>query len=1718
MQSTRFAITQPVTIYLGADGTATVTAAQVDNNSTDNCAVVSWTLDKTNFVCSDAGENTVTLTVEDAAGNSNSATAIVTVVDAIDPVAITQPVTIYLGADGTATVTAAQVNNNSTDNCAVVSWTLDKTNFVCSDAGENTVTLTVEDAAGNSNSATAIVTVVDAIDPVAITQPVTIYLGADGTATVTAAQVNNGSTDNCAVVSWTLDKTNFVCSDAGENTVTLTVEDAAGNSNSATAIVTVVDAIDPVAITQPVTIYLGADGTATVTAAQVDNGSTDNCAVVSWTLDKTNFVCSDAGENTVTLTVEDAAGNSNSATAIVTVVDAIDPVAITQPVTIYLGADGTATVTAAQVDNGSTDNCAVVSWTLDKTNFVCSDAGENTVTLTVEDAAGNSNSATAIVTVVDAIDPVAITQPVTIYLGADGTATVTAAQVDNNSTDNCAVVSWTLDKTNFVCSDAGENTVTLTVEDAAGNSNSATAIVTVVDAIDPVAITQPVTIYLGADGTATVTAAQVDNGSTDNCAVVSWTLDKTNFVCSDAGENTVTLTVEDAAGNSNSATAIVTVVDAIDPVAITQPVTIYLGADGTATVTAAQVDNGSTDNCAVVSWTLDKTNFVCSDAGENTVTLTVEDAAGNSNSATAIVTVVDAIDPVAITQPVTIYLGADGTATVTAAQVDNGSTDNCAVVSWTLDKTNFVCSDAGENTVTLTVEDAAGNSNSATAIVTVVDAIDPVAITQPVTIYLGADGTATVTAAQVNNNSTDNCAVVSWTLDKTNFVCSDAGENTVTLTVEDAAGNSNSATAIVTVVDAIDPVAITQPVTIYLGADGTATVTAAQVNNNSTDNCAVVSWTLDKTNFVCSDAGENTVTLTVEDAAGNSNSATAIVTVVDAIDPVAITQPVTIYLGADGTATVTAAQVDNGSTDNCAVVSWTLDKTNFVCSDAGENTVTLTVEDAAGNSNSATAIVTVVDAIDPVAITQPVTIYLGADGTATVTAAQVDNGSTDNCAVVSWTLDKTNFVCSDAGENTVTLTVEDAAGNSNSATAIVTVVDAIDPVAITQPVTIYLGADGTATVTAAQVDNNSTDNCAVVSWTLDKTNFVCSDAGENTVTLTVEDAAGNSNSATAIVTVVDAIDPVAITQPVTIYLGADGTATVTAAQVDNGSTDNCAVVSWTLDKTNFVCSDAGENTVTLTVEDAAGNSNSATAIVTVVDAIDPVAITQPVTIYLGADGTATVTAAQVDNGSTDNCAVVSWTLDKTNFVCSDAGENTVTLTVEDAAGNSNSATAIVTVVDAIDPVAITQPVTIYLGADGTATVTAAQVDNNSTDNCAVVSWTLDKTNFVCSDAGENTVTLTVEDAAGNSNSATAIVTVVDAIDPVAITQPVTIYLGADGTATVTAAQVDNGSTDNCAVVSWTLDKTNFVCSDAGENTVTLTVEDAAGNSNSATAIVTVVDAIDPVAITQPVTIYLGADGTATVTAAQVDNGSTDNCAVVSWTLDKTNFVCSDAGENTVTLTVEDAAGNSNSATAIVTVVDAIDPVAITQPVTIYLGADGTATVTAAQVDNGSTDNCAVVSWTLDKTNFVCSDAGENTVTLTVEDASGNTDEATATITVVDEINPEITCVEDDSRFVDPYQTYYTVVGDEFDATATDACGVEFLTYEYNGNVSENFPSLDGLRLAVGSHTFVWTAVDFNGNDLNAPLLLLLRSVELPLCTLEIWKNNTQTRWIFSNTN
>lgn len=63
--------------------------------------------------------------------------------------------TLPLNAAGNATLSPAQVNNNSTFDCGFSSWNVNPSAFDCTNEGDNTVTLTVTDVCGNTSDCTA---------------------------------------------------------------------------------------------------------------------------------------------------------------------------------------------------------------------------------------------------------------------------------------------------------------------------------------------------------------------------------------------------------------------------------------------------------------------------------------------------------------------------------------------------------------------------------------------------------------------------------------------------------------------------------------------------------------------------------------------------------------------------------------------------------------------------------------------------------------------------------------------------------------------------------------------------------------------------------------------------------------------------------------------------------------------------------------------------------------------------------------------------------------------------------------------------------------------------------------------------------------------------------------------------------------------------------------------------------------------------------------------------------------------------------------------------------------------------------------------------------------------------------------------------------------------------------------------------------------------------
>ena len=160
----------------------------------------------------------------------------------------------------------------------------------------------------------------------------------------------------------------------------------------------------------------------------------------------------------------------------------------------------------------------------------------------------------------------------------------------------------------------------------------------------------------------------------------------------------------------------------------------------------------------------------------------------------------DVLDPVAIAKNMTVQLDATGKASITAAQINNGSTDNCtaqANLVLTLNKSTFNCSNLGANAVILTVKDEAGNMATANATLTIEDKIKPVInCKSDITVSVGNSGFTVPDYYALNQvTATDNCSIATVVQTPApNTIIKVEGKTPIKVTVTDASGNTANCT------------------------------------------------------------------------------------------------------------------------------------------------------------------------------------------------------------------------------------------------------------------------------------------------------------------------------------------------------------------------------------------------------------------------------------------------------------------------------------------------------------------------------------------------------------------------------------------------------------------------------------------------------------------------------------------------------------------------------------------------------------------------------------------------------------------------------------------------------------------------------------------------------------------------------------------------------------
>ncbi len=912
--------------------------------------------------------------------------------------------------------------------------------------------------------------------------------------------------------------------------------------------------------------------------------------------------------------------------------DTVPPNIAVQPIILPLDSLGGAILYIEDVNVGTSDS-NLFTMSLADTTFNCDDLGLNKVVFTAVDENGNTAYDTVYVTVVDNIAPWGVASDVTLYLDSSGTVPFDTAQVYQAFNDNCdATFNFTPQV--FTCGDVGAHLSAVSGADEAGNITAIDFIINVKDSLLPLISLFTDTVALNASGQGSLDTSAVIDYIRDNCGIQTIVFSDLDFSASNLGLNTITVSVTDVNNNQSVALTDIWVIDPLAPNVKAKDLVLPLDASGLGDITVFQVDNGSTDNIGFDTLYIDTSSYDCSDLGDHWVVLTGVDKSGNSDTAWSKVTVVDNMDPDVDVFNATIYLDSSGSAALSFQDVDNGSTDNCGIDTTYLSKEIFGCSDIGTYSVLAYAQDSSGNRGSSVLLVTVADTTAPSVAVFSDTVELGTTGVGNLDTTAVLDYIRENCSINSIGFSQLSYTVSDLGQNTLTVTVKDVHSNTTVVTTDIWVVDLIDPNVKANDVILPLNASGTATLTLAQVDDNSSDNAGLDSLYIDASGYDCSDLGDHWVVLTGVDVAGNSDTAWSKVTVVDQIYPTMSISNATLYLDSSSSAVLSYADVDNGTYDNCDLDTVYLSQEYFSCTDLGTNPTLATAVDSSGNVSTQIVQVIVLDTLAPSFSLSVDTIQLY-----TTTSCQGVGSWTyavgDNCSGVSVTSNYNTGSTFGVGTTKVLSSATDQSGNSTSDSLFVVVTDTLAPFWVNYPfVTQTIPSLTTCGSNISWYPPTAIDYCGLVTIT---SNYNSGDffSGPDTVVFTATDLSGNVITYSLPITISDVIAPViGAISDTTVYVDSNSCfASYTYPHVQ--VSDNCGI-----DTTYFVPAtgqmSVGTNTVTLYAMDLYGNVSTESYQVTVVDNIPPTLVSGPNDTILGSCNSIFSFPSPV---FTDNCGV-----------------------------------------------------------------------------------------------------------------------------------------------------------------------------------------------------------------------------------------------------------------------------------------------------------------------------------------------------------------------------------------------------------------------------------------------------------------------------------------------
>ncbi len=1377
----------------------------------------------------------------------------------------------------------------------------------------------------------------------------------------------------------------------GTYTATVRVTDNQGATDTDSATITVPNVGPTAEANGPYTVNQTAGNTsASVTITSTGSVDGDGGALTyGWDCDTSNGTtyssntttvsCSygDDGPRTGSLRVCDPEGlcDTDSFTVNVTntapVADAGGPYTTNQGVAVTLNgnasSDADGGITTYQWDCDANGGLSFSSPSASPT-FSCTypDDGTFTATLRVTDVDGTTDDDTAQVVVTntvpiaDAGGPYSGTKNVALTVNGSGSTdsdgTIASYQWDCDTSDSVPVSSPSATAT-FSCIylAVGTYTVQLIVTDDDGSTDSDTATVSIVNT-GPVANAGGP--YAAIQGAAVTVDGSLSSDSDGVIVTYEWDCDinsgpgystpatSPTFLCSYAttGTFTVRLRVTDDDGAQD--TAVATVSSSNQP-PVAEAGGPYIGGQGTATPVYAFGSVDPDGSIVLYEWDCDgngtyevsttsQTGTSCTYAtiGTYTVTLRVTDSDGATATDTAQITIgnqlpiADAGGPYAALQQTTVTIDGSGSTdldgTLTNYGWDCDSSDGISLTSTGTTASTFCTyASVGTYTVTLTVTDDDGDTDTATTQVIVSNGA-PVAVAGGP--YTGNKGTAIAVDGTASSDADGVIVSYAWdcdndgTADVTNSsgiaTCTYAtiGTYTITLTVTDNDGATASDVGTINV-PLVGPIADAGGP--YAGTQGSG----VQVNGSASfdSDGVIVLWEWDcdgdgvfelssssvpTATCTYTTVGTYTVQLRVTDDDGVQDVDVATATAANLL-PVANaggpytgseSQPVLVdgsgSADLDGFIATYGWDCDGDLIPDVITSSATGATCTFIAT--GTYTITLIVTDSDGGTDSDSATVIIASTPPTADAGGP---YSGDEGTpiAVDGTASTDVGGT----IVQWEWDcdsdgtydvvsiaGVGSTCeyADEGNFVVTLRVTDDDGDTAVDVANVAVSN-VNP-ALTGPLGPITGDEGQQLSWSAAATDLGLNDSLTYSWTFGDGNtgsgvnvsHTYVNEGTYVVTVTVDDGDGGTDTNSVTVTISN-VAPVLGQTTVPNSANEGQLISPTTSATDVGVADTLTFV-WDMGDGNilnganisYTYPDDGVFTVTVTVSDDSGATDSFSSVINVIN-VDPTidSLTGDTTGFEGQLLSWSVTASDVGIADT---LTYAWdfgdggtaTGTQADHAYADEGQYVVEITVTDDDGGSVSQILAVTISN-VAPVI--DSVTVTPGDEGTSIPMSVVASDAGTFDVITYTWdfgdsvigTGASVSHTYTDDGIYFVTVTAMDDDGDFSTAT-VELFVSNVDPV-ITSMLAIPSAnpEEGDEIDLDAMATDQGIDDIPDLVYTWDvgdgspvitgqDIEHTFADDGVYLVVLTVEDGDGGVDTQTLEITV-DNVDPVISTSP---------------------------------------------------------------------------------------------------------------------------------------------------------------------------------------------------------------------------------------------------------------------------